>query len=1448
MRQLLFILLLGISWLQAISQSGQKLPANSKIIYFGDSQTSFGYSTNGNSVQFQNYGYIAWVNALAPDVYMPADGMQGVPGETTSQMINRLGAIVPTGGKVMVVLAGTNDPLYAITPSTTENNLRKIYDAGIAAGMKVIAITIMPRFSPNAYDATTEANRKLINAWIKSQSDIVVVDVENDLNDPKYFEDGLHNSPTGAYVLGNRVATEVNKLVDHCLPGSLNSGDLSVASNSSPLMTGTGGRTNVANGTVATNWQLAGNFASTATVTGSKETDADGREKQVIAISGTYTGNTPKVTFNNYAGGTIALNAGDVVEGVAEVEITAPMTGIRAVYLHVQAYPADYSTTLSQGYSMWSTSNKTNYIPPGKYLLRTPPMTIASGAPVGQLTTQIIIDFIGTTTVDPISATIKVSSIGIRKLPLMAGPTAAITPSGTVSLCPDSSLQLKATTGNGYTFQWNLNGAALAGNTAATYTANQTGDYTVKLSVPGCSVLSDSTVIKPGTNCPVPNSLQTGAVSTSLCSGQTLTVPFTRKGVYQDGNVFTAQLSDGKGSFANPVAIGSRSDTTDSIINVTLPTNLLLDTGYRIRIISSNPAVTGIDNGQGITIHGTIKASIIPSDTANSYPNLPLILTASPQDSSYQYQWLLGGEKTGTNNWRDTAKASGNYQVVISQAGACADTSKAMYVRMIPCGEITVGVLQSDNTTITVNPSGGHPPYLYSLNGASEQAGSTFSNLVPGQSYAVVVKDSVNCTAQYSFVLNGVQTGSIPTSLCSGQTLIVPFTALGHFQQGNVFSIQLSDGKGSFENPLSIGSLNDTTGTVIAAVVPTNLLPDTGYRIRVVSSNPATTGSDNGQSITIHAVAKASISPADTANSYPNLPLTLSASPQNDSLRYQWLHENVKVSEGSPTYTPTIEGAYRVVVTGTGGCADTSKPTYVRMLPCADMTITVNSPDASVFTVNVSGGHAPYQYSLDSVNYQSANRFSNLTPGRDYTVYIKDSVNCSGKLTFTIQNPKDCDAQQWISGRSTSFATQNLGTKAGLVVVTYELLPLPDQIDIYYDDSTVVTTRNLADSLGWLWFQYSPRTEGPDQCNIRMQTSTDATAWKYTALCPLNNYTVMKTGEDTTSNAVFVSPNFPNAYPANTTLVHTFTPTSIGAKLHVDFKALLLTTTGLLTVYDGPDTLSPVLGQFSGGYRYDQNPTLVANNPTGQLTFKFASGNEEGRYGWVADVYYRTSVDSFYPQTAKMGDTIIIKGAGFNGTTAVRFGGNPALSYQVLSDNSIRAVVGTGLSGAVEVISSSGTAARAGFSFNPDITVCPGGNQTLVSNLQGFIYQWQVSTDSVNFVDITDNEEYGGTDSPTLQLKNLSSSHYGNQYRCVVDSANGTTYTIRFATTWVGGVSSDWENAGNWSCGVLPDANTDVIINIATVNVSSNVSIRSLTVQPGANVTLGANAVFRVTH
>lgn len=74
-------------------------------------------------------------------------------------------------------------------------------------------------------------------------------------------------------------------------------------------------------------------------------------------------------------------------------------------------------------------------------------------------------------------------------------------------------------------------------------------------------------------------------------------------------NTFNAYLSDADGDFTNEILIGTlESDVSDTIM-ATIPTNTLSGTNYKIRIKSTNPIETSIDNGSFEIVLDTIAPS-----------------------------------------------------------------------------------------------------------------------------------------------------------------------------------------------------------------------------------------------------------------------------------------------------------------------------------------------------------------------------------------------------------------------------------------------------------------------------------------------------------------------------------------------------------------------------------------------------------------------------------------------------------------------------------------------------------------------------------------------------------------------------------------------------------------------------------------------------------------------
>jgi hypothetical protein len=119
---------------------------------------------------------------------------------------------------------------------------------------------------------------------------------------------------------------------------------------------------------------------------------------------------------------------------------------------------------------------------------------------------------------------------------------------------------------------------------------------------------------------PPSNTIATGTITGSpFCPEVALNVPFTSTGTYNGGNIYTAQLSNPSGSFSSPTAIGTLSSTANAgNIAATLPSTAASGSGYRVRVVSSSPAVNGTDNGSNLNIQACAKPTGLAAGSITS--------------------------------------------------------------------------------------------------------------------------------------------------------------------------------------------------------------------------------------------------------------------------------------------------------------------------------------------------------------------------------------------------------------------------------------------------------------------------------------------------------------------------------------------------------------------------------------------------------------------------------------------------------------------------------------------------------------------------------------------------------------------------------------------------------------------------------------------------------------
>ncbi|RYY41006.1 MAG: hypothetical protein EOO08_03535 [Chitinophagaceae bacterium] len=118
-----------------------------------------------------------------------------------------------------------------------------------------------------------------------------------------------------------------------------------------------------------------------------------------------------------------------------------------------------------------------------------------------------------------------------------------------------------------------------------------------------------------------------------------------------------------------------------------------------------------------------------------------------------------------------------------------------------------------------------------------------------------------------------VQPGALAAAGCAGSAFSVPINASG-FNAGNAFRAELSDASGSFAAPVVIGTLSATGSGTINATLPNS--SGSGYRVRITSTDPATTSAANGSDIAINNAPALSVTGNSTLCTGGTIALTAS--------------------------------------------------------------------------------------------------------------------------------------------------------------------------------------------------------------------------------------------------------------------------------------------------------------------------------------------------------------------------------------------------------------------------------------------------------------------------------------------------------------------------------------------------------------------------------------------
>jgi len=289
--------------------------------------------------------------------------------------------------------------------------------------------------------------------------------------------------------------------------------------------------------------------------------------------------------------------------------------------------------------------------------------------------------------------------------------------------------------------------------------------------------------------------------------------------------------------------------------------------------------------------------------------------------------------------------------------------------------------------SITMNVTGGKPPYIYSKDGINYSKDNTFNNLLPG-TYATYAKDDNGVEAS---TISTITQPDIPLSF----TTTTNYTGTGCNKKG-LITIVAEGGQAPYtyskdnvdydSNPI-FTDLNpdmytlyvkDVRGCISTKEVMLYPLPDMIPPFFSVT-NVTCNGGNDGSVIF-------------------------------DSKKYSGTY-TYEINGGAPIIGNIISGlsagTYFIGVTNSNaGCGTMIKititePSRILNIVTAVSNVFCSGNNDGIITATVNGGKAPYFYSIDGETYVDSNVFYNLIAGT-YSITVKDSNGNCGVITNII--------------------------------------------------------------------------------------------------------------------------------------------------------------------------------------------------------------------------------------------------------------------------------------------------------------------------------------------------------------------------------------------------------------------------------------------------------------
>ncbi len=329
------------------------------------------------------------------------------------------------------------------------------------------------------------------------------------------------------------------------------------------------------------------------------------------------------------------------------------------------------------------------------------------------------------------------------------------------------------------------------------------------------------------------------------------------------------------------------------------------------------------------------------------------------------------------------------------------------------CTSDTIYFAVEDTLTLVSLTDGLYNNYQWTFNGGDISDNGLYSGT--GDSVLLIMNPAATDAGAYScnvtndtvtgltlyryplYLMPSVKVTGLPAGIqCADASIAVDYKS-AEVSPGNIFTVELSDSLGSFDDPMVIGSVasTDLTGT-IEALIPDNISTGYLYRIRINASNPPMDGVPGTGTLQIlnRTLSNPLVTPSGDIGICDGESIELSTDTLS-GLQYIW-YRNDAVIDGATNYSyaASENGTYHVEIFD--ACSSDSLPSNmvnitVNPIPNVDLALegtlltATEDPDYSYVWFK-DGDIIP----LDGIQYQ----YTALENG-EYWVVVTDENGCS---------------------------------------------------------------------------------------------------------------------------------------------------------------------------------------------------------------------------------------------------------------------------------------------------------------------------------------------------------------------------------------------------------------------------------------------------------------------